>query len=222
MKIIVSAAVTIDGFLDDIGPRRLRLSGEQDLAEVFRIRAESDAILVGAGTVRADDPSLATRGDAWFALRERLKKPPHPLKVTLTRSGRLDPGGNFFTAGEGRKLVFCPRSSPRDLEQRLTGRAEVIRTDGRDVEASTMIDELARRDVGQLLIEGGTQVLTLFLESGYVDRMRLAIAPLVLGHLGKRHLFERADFTNVGREIRLASVERLDGMAILWFDLAKS
>ena len=88
---LLSCAVSIDGYLDDGSPDRLILSGPDDLDEVDALRAAADAILVGAGTVRADNPRLLVRDPARIAAREAAGKPPHPLRVTMTATGDLDP-----------------------------------------------------------------------------------------------------------------------------------
>ena len=106
MKVIVSTAVSADGYLDDRSPDRLILSTPEDWAEVHRLRAACDAILVGAETIRRDNPSLLV-GDEVLR-RERIDRglPSNPVKVTLTASCRLSPEANFFTRGDQEKIVF--------------------------------------------------------------------------------------------------------------------
>src|SRR5215831_3552537 len=107
---IVSCAVSLDGYLDDASDRRLILSGQEDLDEVDRLRAAADAILVGAGTIRADNPRLLVRDNARVAAREAEGRPPHPLRVTVTGTGDLDPAARFFT-GPGIPLVYAPAAA---------------------------------------------------------------------------------------------------------------
>ena len=101
MKVIVSTAVSADGYLDDRSPDRLILSTPEDWAEVHRLRAACDAILVGAETIRRDNPSLLVGDEVLH--RERIDRglPSNPVKVTLTASCRLSPEANFFTRGGG-------------------------------------------------------------------------------------------------------------------------
>ena len=114
MKVTVSTAVSADGYLDDRSPDRLILSTPEDWAEVHRLRAACDAILVGAETIRRDNPSLLV-GDEVLR-RERIDRglSPDPVKVTLTASCRLSPEANFFTRGDQEKdrlhLLLRPRS----------------------------------------------------------------------------------------------------------------
>jgi 5-amino-6-(5-phosphoribosylamino)uracil reductase len=94
--VLLSAAVSVDGFLDDTAAERLVLSGPEDLDRVDAVRAGVDAILVGATTVRRDDPRLRVRSAERVAARVAAGLPPQPLRVVLTGSGALDPGAQVF------------------------------------------------------------------------------------------------------------------------------
>src|SRR5437762_2371878 len=94
--VLLSCATSVDGYLDDASAERLVLSGPDDLERVDAVRADSDAILVGAGTLRLDNPRLIVRSSARRAARLARGAPAFPLKVTVTRSGDLDPGLRFW------------------------------------------------------------------------------------------------------------------------------
>jgi 5-amino-6-(5-phosphoribosylamino)uracil reductase len=97
--VLLSCAMSVDGCLDAPGRERLVLSGAADLDRVDDERASSDAIMVGAGTIRRDDPQLLIRSPERRAARTAGGRPAHPIGVTLTASGDLDPGARFFSAG---------------------------------------------------------------------------------------------------------------------------
>ena len=96
---MLSCAVSLDGCLDGTGEDRLVLSGEADLDRVDAERAAADAILVGAGTIRRDDPRLLIRSARRRAGRRARGRPPQPAGVTVTASGDLDPAARFFRGG---------------------------------------------------------------------------------------------------------------------------
>ena len=96
--VLLSCAISADGYLDDASPHRLILSGPADLDRVDEVRAGCDAILVGAGTVRADDPRLLVRDPRRRARRAARGLPEHPARVTLTATGDLDPGARAGVA----------------------------------------------------------------------------------------------------------------------------
>ncbi len=97
--VLLSCAVSVDGCLDAPGPSRLVLSSGQDLDRVDGERAAADAVMVGAGTIRRDDPGLLVRSPALRAARAARGLCPHPARVTLTASGDLDAGARFFAPG---------------------------------------------------------------------------------------------------------------------------
>ncbi len=172
---LLSCAVSIDGYLDDGSPDRLILSGPEDLDEVDALRAAADAILVGAGTVRADNPRLLVRDPARIAAREAAGKPPQPLRVTMTGTGDLDPAARFFT-GPGAALVYCG-SAAVAAGGRFKGRAVVIDA-GADLSLAAVLQDLhLERSVATVLIEGGARILRDALAGGLADELRLAIAP---------------------------------------------
>ncbi len=103
---VLSCAMSLDGYLDDAADQRLVLSNDADLDRVDAVRAWSDAILVGAGTVRLDAPRLLVRDPARRAERVALGRTPTPVKVTVTGSGDLDPAAPFFTTGDVDKIVY--------------------------------------------------------------------------------------------------------------------
>jgi 5-amino-6-(5-phosphoribosylamino)uracil reductase len=177
---LASCAVSIDGCLDDASPNRLILSGPEDLDEVDALRAAADAILVGAGTIRADNPRLLVREPARIAAREAAGKPPHPLRVTLTATGGLDPAARFF-AGPGTPVVYCASVALPAAEKTLFAGAVVIDA-GADLSLAAVLEDLHNeRSVATLLIEGGALILRDALAGNLVDELRLAIAPFFVG-----------------------------------------
>jgi 5-amino-6-(5-phosphoribosylamino)uracil reductase len=177
---IVSCAVSLDGYLDDATPERLILSGPEDLDEVDELRARADAILVGAGTIRADNPRLLVRDPARVAARERAGRPAHPRRVTLTGSGALDPRARFF-AGPGIPLVYAPRAATPVARRNLGDRAVVVEAGAKLSLAALLADLYAERKVLNLLVEGGSAVLRDVLAEGLADELRIAVAPFLVG-----------------------------------------
>ncbi len=179
MRITLSAAVTADGFLDDRTPRRLIVSTPEDWAEVHRLRAAHDAIMVGAETLRRDDPALLIRDEALRARRAAAGMSPDIARVSLTASGRLDPSLRFFAADGADRYLFARCELPA-----LASRAAVIRSD-EPLTARYVVTELEKRGIRSLFVEGGASVLRLFLDEGLADTLRLAVNPsLRVGALG--------------------------------------
>lgn len=181
--VLLSCAVSLDGYLDDASAVRLVLSGAEDLDRVDAVRAGCDAVLVGAGTVRRDDPRLLVRSAARREERVRRGLPPSPAKVALTRGGELDPAARFFTAGSGgaaAALVYCATPGLQRARARLGAVATVLGA-GPAGDLVAVLADLAGRGVDRLMVEGGGEVLTGFLSAGLADELQLAVAPLFVG-----------------------------------------
>ncbi|TNC23908.1 dihydrofolate reductase family protein [Amycolatopsis alkalitolerans] len=166
--VLASAAMSLDGFLDDTSDERLLLSSAEDFARVDQVRAGADAILVGANTIRADNPGLRSRSG------------PDPVKVTLTVSGKLDAGTKFFTTGDAAKLVYAASAAVPSLASQLGGLATVVDA-GDPPDLHRILADLADRGVGRLMVEGGSAIHTLFFAEDVVDELHLVIAPFFVG-----------------------------------------
>ncbi|MGH3935043.1 MAG: RibD family protein, partial [Pseudonocardiaceae bacterium] len=157
----------------------LLLSNEADVDRVDEVRAGCDAILVGANTIRRDDPRLLVRSSERQRQRQGRGLPAHPVKVTLTGSGDVDPAARFFTAGDTEKLVYTS-SSVRSLSERLGAAATVVDA-GQPLDLEAVLADLADRKIERLMVEGGSAVHTQFLAAGVVDEIHLVIAPFFVG-----------------------------------------
>lgn len=178
--VLLSVAASVDGYIDDVTETRLLLSNEADFDRVDEVRASCDAILVGANTIRRDDPRLLVRSAERQRQRQRCGLAAHPAKVTLTNSGDIDPSLRFFTAGDTQKLVYAPSSAVTALHRRLGAVATVV--DGGDpLDLRAVLADLADRKVDRLMVEGGGTVHTQFLTAGVVDEIHLVIAPFFIG-----------------------------------------
>jgi 5-amino-6-(5-phosphoribosylamino)uracil reductase len=184
--VLLSVAMSVDGCIDDASGTRLILSNEADLDRVDEVRAGSDAILVGAGTIRRDNPALLVRSEARRGGRVARGLPASPARVTLPASGDLDASARFFTAGEGDRLVYVPAGEQGRVRERLAGLAgvEVVGAGDRRVDLPAVLADLAARGVRRLMVEGGGRVLAQFLAEGLADELDLAVAPLFVGDQG--------------------------------------
>ena len=222
--VLLSAAMSADGYIDDSSDRRLVLSGQADLDQVDAVRAESDAILVGARTVRRDDPSLRVRSAARRAEREAGGRPSSPVRVTLTRGGGLDPAARFFAADGVDRLVYVPAGVAGAIAARLGAAATVV-GGAEPLALAGLLADLAGRGIGRLMVEGGAEVLGQFLAAGLADELRLAVAPvLVADPEAPRLIAPPGDRAPAGwpPELRLAEVGQAGRMAVLRYRLIGS
>jgi riboflavin biosynthesis pyrimidine reductase/pyrimidine deaminase RibD-like protein len=159
--VILSCTTSLDGCLDDTTAQRLMLSNEADFDRVDALRASVDAILVGAGTVRADNPRLLVRSPVRRAARVARGESASPLRVVVSGSGRINRDAAVFAAEGAETVVYGDGGGPIGFRDLLA--------------------DLARRGVRRLMVEGGASVLTRFLAEDLADELQLSVAPFLLG-----------------------------------------
>jgi riboflavin-specific deaminase-like protein len=164
------------------------ISGHEDIVHTHRLRALFDAVVIGAGTVRADDPQLTTRE----------VEGPSPVRVVLDTERRLDSRYGVFREGP-QTLLLCAHDAPG--EDRV-GSATVLRLprSGRGLGVKAVLTALAARGLRRLVVEGGGITVSRFLAAGALDRLHVTIAPLLIGSgIPAFTLPEAATLTNVMR-----------------------
>lgn len=208
--VLLSVATSLDGYIDDTSGTRLVLSGEDDLDRVDEVRAGVDAILVGANTVRSDNPRLIIRSAERRAARVARGTTPDPMKVTITGTGRLDPDAAFFTLGESPKLVYALSPTVAAVSERL-GSAALVVDAGDPLDVPGMLADLRQRGVERLMVEGGGAVHTMFLGAGLVDELQLVIAPVFVGDPQAPRFVK----PGVDGRMKLAEVRQIGDCALL-------
>jgi 5-amino-6-(5-phosphoribosylamino)uracil reductase len=218
--VTLSCAMSIDGFLDSARPRRLAMSNAEDFDRVDQLRADSDAIMVGASTVRRDDPRLLVRSDDRRLQRVAEGRAASPAKVTVTASGDLPPGSAFFTVGEVDKLVYCPREAASRIGERLGSAATVIGL-GPRVTMDAVVGDLAGRGVRRLMVEGGGRLLTQFIADDLADELQLVIAPFFVGESQAPRFVGTGHFPwTAARRATLAETRRIGDVVLLRYALS--
>ena len=171
--VLLSAAQSIDGFIDDTSPERLALSSPEDFDRVDEVRAGCDAIMVGAVTLRRDNPRLRVKSDERRAARAARGEPEELLRVIVTRSGKL--GRDLRVWGSaGDKVVYCPDAALVQLDESIGDLAMIVSLGG-EVDFGALLDDLGARGIARLMVEGGEHVHTQFLHQGLADELHLTI-----------------------------------------------
>jgi 5-amino-6-(5-phosphoribosylamino)uracil reductase len=212
--VVLSCAMSADGYIDDATDRRLMLSNDADFDRVDSERAASDAILVGANTIRQDNPRLLVRSEERRADRVRCGLSSSPAKVTITSSGDLDPAAQFFTAGDTDvpRLVYFPRGAPVD---RLS-MAGVELIAAYPFSLAAVLADLAGRGVRRLFAEGGSTILTQLLAESLADELQLVVAPFFVGGRGAPRFVGDAAFPfDAAHRMTLAGTTQVGDVALL-------
>ena len=175
--VTLKAAATLDGKIADAHGASQWITGGAARVEAHRLRSDADAILVGVGTVLADDPALTVRLDGPW--------PREPLRVVLDSKARTRPTAKLIHAGRAAHAVIAVGAeAPEERVAALvaTG-ARVLRCPGPDgrVSPAGLLAALAALEVRGVLVEGGAEVAASFVEAGLVDRVAMFFAPRLLG-----------------------------------------
>jgi diaminohydroxyphosphoribosylaminopyrimidine deaminase/5-amino-6-(5-phosphoribosylamino)uracil reductase len=175
--VTLKAAATLDGKLADIHGVSKWITGEAARQRAHRLRAESDAIVVGVTTAVRDDPALTVRlPEPW---------PREPYRVVLDTHGRLDPQAKLIhTATAARAVVAVGEPAPAARVAALEAAGATVlrcRTRQGRVDPASLLERLFERDVRAVLVEGGGETHAAFVDAGLVDRVALFLAPLLLG-----------------------------------------
>jgi 5-amino-6-(5-phosphoribosylamino)uracil reductase len=217
---LLSCGMSIDGYLDSAVVKRLPISNEADFDRVDAVRASCDAILVGAATVRNDNPRLLVRSQA--RREERLARGlrPSPIKVTVTGRGQLDACADFFVAGDAEKVVYCASTAVDEARERLGTVATVV-DGGRPVDMQRISEDLYTRGVRRLMVEGGGTVHTQFLTADLADELHLVVAPFFVGDSRARRFVGDGRFPwNARRRADLAEVRQIGDVVLLRYALS--
>ena len=217
---LLSCGMSLDGYLDCPSVRRLRLSNDEDFDRVDAVRAGCDAILVGAGTVRNDNPRLLVRAAERQRARVAAGRTASPMKVTLTGTGKLDPEADFFTLGDVEKVVYSTSGPASELRCRLAGLATVVDA-GDPIDLRAVCEDLQARGVRRLMVEGGGTVHTQFLIEDLADELQLVVAPLFVGDSRARRFVDDGRFPwNPDRRATLAEVRPIGDVVLLRYALS--
>ncbi|MET8248348.1 dihydrofolate reductase family protein [Streptomyces sp. NPDC005202] len=212
--VLLSAAVSLDGYLDDTGPERLLLSSPADFDRVDEVRASVDGILVGAGTIRADNPRLLVNSPERRAARVAAGKPEYPLKVTVSGSGDLDPGAQFWHTG-GEKVVYTTDKGAERL--RRAGVAADVVSLGAALDWRPLLEHLHDvRGVRRLMVEGGGAVHTQLLQQELADELQLVLAPLFVGDPEAPRLFGAGAYQ--GGRLRLVETRAIGDVVFMRYE----
>jgi len=217
--VFINVAMSADGKISTRERRQVRISGDEDFSRVDRIKAESDAVMVGIGTVLADNPSLTVKSEERRAGRRATGSDEHPIRVVVDSEGRIPLSADILHKGTGRRIVAVSKRAPPEKVEALREHATVVTAGEETVDLAALLEELYRQGVRRLMVEGGGTLIWALFEQGFVDELQTFVGNIVIG--GKdaptpadgTGFLREADFT----QLRIIEATRLDdGLLIRW------
>jgi 2,5-diamino-6-(ribosylamino)-4(3H)-pyrimidinone 5'-phosphate reductase len=180
--LMLNVAITVDGKTDTVARQGAAISSPLDLERVDRLRAESDAILVGGRTLIGDDPRLTVKSAALRADRRARGLTENPIKVGIITNATLNLDSRFLTVGPARVMIFTTQqTSPPQIERLRERGAQVFVMGESRVDLSAALAHLKQSGIDRLLVEGGGTLNLELLKSGFVDEISVYVAPLIFG-----------------------------------------
>ncbi len=174
-------AMTLDGRIATRTGESQWITGQAARRQAHVFRDQTDAVLVGTGTVRADNPTLTTRLPEEFTSDGGSH---HPLRVVIDGRGSTSPDSNVYNPDlPGQTLAATTRATAPSWTSELAERGveQVVCGEGPRVDLDDLLVELGARGCNEILIEGGSQLLGAFFDAGLVDRVAAFVAPVIIG-----------------------------------------
>ncbi|WP_122088422.1 2,5-diamino-6-(ribosylamino)-4(3H)-pyrimidinone 5'-phosphate reductase [Halalkalicoccus subterraneus] len=216
MHVLVNAATSADGKLSSRRREQIAISGPDDFDRVDSLRAESDAVMVGIGTVLADDPHLTVDASSSAARTER-GEPPQPARVVADSRARTPPDARIADDA-ARTYLLASESAPTERVERLEARGVRIIVAGDErVALEPAFDQLAAEGIERVMVEGGGELISSLFEAGLVDELSVFVGPTIIGGRNAPTLADGEGFVEGFPALSLESVERLDdGVVLRW------
>ena len=217
MHVVVNAAMSVDGKLSSRRREQIAISGPDDFDRVDRLRADSDAVMVGVGTILADDPSLTVDDADRRAARADRGDPENPARVIADSRIRTPPDATVLD-GRAQTYLLVSEAAPPDFIEEMEDAGAYVIAAGQDrVDLTTTLAKLEGDGIDQLMVEGGGELIFGLLEEALVDELFVYIGPKVIGGRDAPTLADGDGFIEDFPEPELAGVERVDdGVVLHW------
>jgi len=206
--VTINCAMSADGKIGFVTRKQAKISSKEDLRRVHKLRASSDVVVVGIGTVLADDPKLTVKGE--------YAKGKNPIRVVLDSNGRT-PDGSHVLDGKAPTIIFTNSRCAQVFEN-----AETIGCGYDRVDLAGMLGILSKRGVKKVLVEGGEELIWSFVSAGLADEVKIFVGSLVLGGKGGPTPAGGSGVTRIEDAIplRFVKTRRLGGGVLLEYSRA--
>ncbi len=217
--VVVNVAMSADGKISTRERRQVKISGREDFFRVDRLKAASDAVMVGIGTVLADDPSLTVKSDELKRERRAQGRDEHPVRVVVDSTARIPLTASVLTRGEGKRVVAVSRRADPAKVAAIKKVATVVVAGEDEVDIAGLLIELGAIGVQQLMVEGGGTLIASLFSAGVVDEIYTFVGNIIIGGKDAPTPADGSGFMSEGEFSRLTLLEvtRMgDGVLLHW------
>ena len=215
----MNVAMSADGKLSTRERRQVRISGKGDFSRVDRLKSESDAIMVGIGTVLADDPSLTVKSPLLKEQRKMRGADENPDRVVVDSMLRCPGDASLLHKGEGRRIIACSNRADQERALELGAYATIIRAGEERVDLEEVLSKLYDLGIRKLMVEGGGTLIWALFEADLVDELTCFVGNLIIGGETAPTLADGEGFIQEDRfvPLDLESADRVDeGVLLTW------
>jgi 2,5-diamino-6-(ribosylamino)-4(3H)-pyrimidinone 5'-phosphate reductase len=217
--VVVNIAMSADGKISTRERRQVRISGAQDFTRVDRLKAGCDAVMVGIGTVLADDPSLTVKSEECRNYRRKQGWDDHPVRIVVDSSGRIPPEASILHKGEGKRVVAVSKRADVTKISLLGKKTTVIVAGEDEVDLCALMNELGAMGIHRVMVEGGGTLIAGLIEAGLVNEIYTFIGNIIIGGKDSPTFTEGEGFMMESAFPRLTLLEasRIDqGILLHW------
>ena len=205
--VVVNVAMSADGKLSTRDRRQVKISGAQDFTRVDRLKAGSDAVMVGIGTVLADDPSLTVKGEDCRQHRKNRGVCEHPVRIVVDSRARIPLEASILHKGNGLRIIAVSEKADPEKIAALKHAATVIVAGEQQVDLAALMDELGTMGIQRLMVEGGGELIAGMIRARLVDEIYTFVGNIIIGGREAPTLADGEGFVGDAEFPRLTLIE---------------
>lgn len=217
--VFINAAMSADGKISTVKRTQTRISGTEDFDRVDALRAGSDAIMVGIGTVLADNPSLTVKSEERREERKRAGKDENPWRIVVDSTAKTPVDAEVLNKGEGKRIIAVSQRAILEDMGRLGEKADIMVGGAEEVDLKKLLYDLWLRGVRIVMVEGGATLNWSLISQKLVDEIYTYVGNMILGGETAPTLVDGEGFSNedVAIKLELLGTEKLDeGVLLRW------
>jgi 2,5-diamino-6-(ribosylamino)-4(3H)-pyrimidinone 5'-phosphate reductase len=212
--VFINSAMSADGKISTIERKQVRISGTDDLKRVDQLKASADAVMVGVGTVLADNPKLTIKSEELKQTRLSQGKPKDPIRVVVDSNARTPPNAAILGSNT---ILASSKNAPRDKLRDLAEKSEVLIVGENTVDLIKLLWRLKERGIERLMVEGGGTLNFSLLKLGLVDEICTYIGNMVIGGVTAPTLADGEGFVDDFIKLELRETSKLGtGVLLSW------
>ncbi|MBA5941779.1 MAG: 2,5-diamino-6-(ribosylamino)-4(3H)-pyrimidinone 5'-phosphate reductase [Methanophagales archaeon] len=179
--VFINAAMSADGKISTVERKQTRISGTEDIDRVDSLKAGSDAIMVGIGTILADNPSLTVKSESRREKRDKVGKDANPIRIVVDSTARTPVDAEILNKGEGKRIIAVSQRAILEDIDLLSKKADILVCGTEKVDLKELLHILWLRGLRRVMVEGGATLNWSLISEQLVDEIYTYIGNMILG-----------------------------------------